>query len=129
MADAPKVTFTDEIPKIEREGGKRRSKYADLIEACVERPGKAARMTLESQGKASARASSIRTAADKHPHTKSGEGHFTVATRSGQYEDGETEYYVYVQYDEGPAPEKDEDEDEETPKPKKKVAKKRAKKA
>lgn len=116
MADVS-VTFTDDIPKIERTGGSRKSKYDELIEACVENAGKAARIEVDSQGQASSRASSIRTAAERHPNVKSGEGHFKVATRSGE---GEDEFYVYVQYNEGP------EEEEEKPKAKK-VAKKKVK--
>lgn len=126
------VQFTDEIPKIAREGGKRTSKYAPLIEACVSRPGKAARIVLEGQGKASARATSIRTAADNYLKANDVEGYFNVATRSGEGDNGETEYYVYVQFNEGEEPgdedSGDEDGDTETPKPKK-VAKKKVKRA
>lgn len=128
MADLD-VTFADDIPSIQREGGSRKSKYRPLVDACVERPGKAARLVVDSQGQASSRASSIRTAAENHPNTKSGEGHFEVATRSGQNDDGDTEFYVYVKYNEGPA---EESSDEETPAPKpkaKKAAKKVARKA
>lgn len=120
MADV-KVSWSDDIPKISREGRSRKSKYDDLIEACVGNPGKAAKIQVDSQGMASSRASSIKTAASKHENVASGDGHFKVVTRSGE---GEDEFYVYVQYNEGAEPEDEEDE-----KPKKKVAKKRAKKA
>lgn len=120
------VTFTDEIPKIEREGFTRESKYTPLLDACAERPGKAGRLTVETQGQASSRASSIKDAADKHDKVTSGEGHFVVATRSG---DSENEYNVFVQYVEGPAPSDDEDSDgeDEKPTPKKKARKTKAK--
>lgn len=126
MADID-VTFTDDIPKIEREGFSRKSKYRPVLDACVERPGKAARMEVDTQGQASSRASSIKAAADKHEKVKSGEGHFKVATRSG---DGEDEFYVFVKYVEGPEPEEEETETEgeDNPKPKtKKKTKARAK--
>ena len=89
------VVFTDEIPKIEREGFSRNSKYTPLLDACVEREGKAAKVTVESQGAASSRASSIREAALKHPGETEGKGLFTVATRSG---DSDNEFHVYVQF-------------------------------
>lgn len=89
------VTFTDEIPKIEREGFSRNSKYTPLLDACVERVGKAAKVTVESQGAASSRASSIREAAGKHPAEAEGKGNFTVATRSGE---SDNEFHVYVQF-------------------------------
>lgn len=95
MADL-QVQFTDDIPKIEREGaGKRSSKYDELLEACVQNAGKAAKIQVESQGQASSRASSIRTAAERHPNEQNGDGVFIVATRSG---DGEDEFYVYTKY-------------------------------
>lgn len=111
------ATFTDEIPRIEREGFRRGSKYTPLLDECVKRPGKAARITVDAQGKASSRASSIREAADKHPATVEGQGYFRVATRSGE-EDGQEVFHVYVQYNEGEQPE------EHKPRPRK-VAKKR----
>lgn len=95
MATDLPVTFTDEIPKIEREGFSRNSKYTPLLDACVEREGKAAKITVDSQGQASSRASSIREAAVKHPGETEGKGLFTVATRSGE---DESEFYVYVQF-------------------------------
>lgn len=91
------VTFTEDIPKIEREGFTRGSKYTKVLDACVERPGKAARITVETQGQASSRASSIRDAASKHPAENGGRGLFTVATRSG---DSDSEFHVYCKFDE-----------------------------
>jgi hypothetical protein len=127
MADID-VTFTDDIPKIEREGFTRKSKYAPILDACIERPGKAAKMIVETQGQASSRASSIKSAAENHDNVTSGEGHFVVATRSGDEED---EYNVFVKYVEGPEPSEDEDDSDEKPKAKapakKKATKKRAK--
>lgn len=96
------VKFTDDIPKISREGFNRKSKYDPILDACVERVGKAAHITVETQGQASSRASSIKAAAETHQAVTEGKGHFTVATRSGENED---EYHVFVKYEEGPAPE------------------------
>jgi len=94
MAEIP-VTFTDDIPKIEREGaGRRSSKYDDLLNACVKNVGRAAKITVDKQGQASSRASSIRTAAERHEAEVNGDGVFIVATRSG----GEDEFNVYVKY-------------------------------
>ena len=96
MADDLQVEFADDIPKIEREGaGQRSSKYDDLLDACVKNAGKAAKIQVSKQGQASSRASSIRTAAERHSNEQSGEGAFIVATRSG---DAEDEFYVYVKY-------------------------------
>ena|SRR6056297_3547257 len=95
MADEIPVTFTEDIPKIERVGaGRRSSKYDDLLEACVQNVGKAAKITVDKQGQASSRASSIRTAAERHEAEVNGDGVFIVATRSG----GENEFFVYVKY-------------------------------
>lgn len=124
MADLD-IQFTDEIPKIERVGNARTSKYSPLIEACVSRPGKAARIVLDEPGKASARATSIRTAADNYLKANDIEGYFNVATRSGKGDNG-VEYYVYAQFNEG-SEESEDEEVGELPKPKvKKAAKKRA---
>lgn len=90
------VQFTDDIPKIEREGaGQRSSKYDELLEACVKNKGKAAKIQVDSQGQASSRSSSIRTAAERHSAEKNGEGAFIVATRSGEADD---EFYVFTKY-------------------------------
>lgn len=117
------VTFTDDIPKIEREGFTRESKYTPLLDECVKRPGKAARLTVETQGQASSRASSIKDAASKHDVVTSKTGHFEVATRSG---DEEGEYHVFVKYNEGEPEDGWDGEKAEDEKPK---AKAKAKKA
>ena len=87
------VKFTDDIPKIEREGFTRSSKYNEILDAVVERAGKAAKLTVETQGQASSRASSIKQAAEKHEAQANGQGIFIVATRS----EGE-EFHVYVKF-------------------------------
>lgn len=95
MADID-VTFTDDIPKIERTGfGERSSKYDDLLNACVNNPLKAAKIDVDSQGAASSRATSIKTAASKHEAEVNDDGVFIVATRSGDEED---EFYVYTMF-------------------------------
>lgn len=109
MADVP-VQFTDDIPKIEREGaGQRSSKYDELLDACVKNAGKAAKITVEKQGQASSRATSIRTAADNHDMERNEEGAFIVATRSGKNDAGDDEFYVYVKYVEAGTDEYDEE--------------------
>lgn len=140
MADLD-VTFTDDIPKIEREGFTRDSKYNQLLDACVERPGKAAKLTVESQGQASSRASSIRDAATKHDAETDGRGVFVVATRSNgesfdvytKFAETGTEDYTEEQSRRNGKSEKTETSAEEgdTPKPRpvKKVTKKATKKA
>jgi len=137
MADLD-VTFTDDIPKIEREGFTRNSKYNELLDACVQHSGKAAKLTVTSQGQASSRASSIRDAATKHSGETEDNGLFVVATRSS----GEGVFDVYTKFAEAGTEsykdeltrrsskdEKTEDGEEETPGPRpvrrtpKKVAK------
>lgn len=87
------VKFTDDIPKIEREGFTRSSKYNEILDAVVERAGKAAKLTVDTQGQASSRASSIKQASEKHDAQVNGRGLFVVATRS----EGE-EFHVYVKF-------------------------------
>lgn len=89
------VTFTDDIPKIERQGFERSSKYDELLNACVENAGKAAKMTVDSQGAASSRATSIKNAASNHEAERNDEGVFVVATRSG---DSDDEYHIYTMF-------------------------------
>lgn len=100
------VTFTDDIPKIERQGFERSSKYDELLNACVENAGKAAKITVDSQGAASSRATSIKNAASNHEAEQNGDGVFVVATRSG---DSEDEYHIYTMF----APSGSEEYDEE----------------
>lgn len=100
------VTFTDDIPKIERQGFERSSKYDELLEACVQNELRAAKMTVDSQGAASSRATSIKNAASSHEAEKNDEGVFVVATRSG---DSEDEYHIYTMF----APKGSEEYDEE----------------
>lgn len=90
-----KVEFTDDIPKIERQGFERSSKYDELLDACVENAGKAAKMTVDSQGAASSRATSIKNAAESHSAEQNDEGVFIVATRSGE---GEDEFNIYTKF-------------------------------
>lgn len=99
------VTFTDDIPKIEREGFSRTSKYTPLLDKVEEKAGKAAVLTVETQGQASSRASSIKTAAENHEAVREGRGLFKVATRSTEEDD---EFHVYVKF-----VSKDDDEYEE----------------
>lgn len=95
MADID-VQFTDDIPKIERTGfGERSSKYDDLLNACINNELRAAKIDVDSQGAASSRATSIKTAASKHEAEQNDEGVFIVATRSGEEED---EFYVYTMF-------------------------------
>lgn len=140
------VQFTDDIPKIERQGQSRSSKYDDLLAACVENAGKAAKITVEKQGAASSRATSIKNAAASHEAEKNDDGVFIVATRSGE---GEEEFHIYTMFAEKGTEEYDEeieardrraqaarkrqktkaesssdDGEQATPKPKKKVKKK-----
>lgn len=98
------VTFTDDIPKIEREGFSRKSKYTPLLDACVERSPKAARIDVDSQGQASSRASSIKQAAGNHPAEKDDQGIFIVATRSD-----DDAFQVYVKFAENGSDEYDEE--------------------
>jgi len=127
MADID-VTFTDDIPKIEREGGgPRKSKYKEILDACVERAGKAAKFTVDTQGQASSRASSIRTAADKHPAQVEDQGVFIVATRSVS----ENEFDVYVKFAEKNSDDYEQEKEREAKaaeRPKKKAVKKKVKK-
>lgn len=100
------VTFTDDIPKIERQGQSRSSKYDELLNACVENAGKAAKMEVDSQGAASSRATSIKSAAENHEAEKNDDGVFIVATRSG---DGEDEFYIFTMFAEKGSEEYDEE--------------------
>jgi hypothetical protein len=94
MAEEIAVTFTDEIPKIEREGGKRESKYTPILDKVVENAPKAAKLTLDTQGAASSRATSLREASLKHPAEATGKGVFVVATRSRE----DDQFDVYIQF-------------------------------
>lgn len=101
-----KVEFTDDIPKIERQGFERSSKYDELLDACVQNAGKAARITVDSQGAASSRATSIKNAAESHEAETNESGVFIVATRSGE---GEDEYHVFTKFVEAGTEEYDEE--------------------
>lgn len=138
------VQFTDDIPRIERQGQSRSSKYDDLLAACVENAGKAAKITVDKQGAASSRATSIKNAAASHEAEQNDDGVFIVATRSGESED---EFHIYTMFAEKGTEEYDEEidarqrraeaarkrqktkasnEEESSPKPKKKVKRKAA---
>lgn len=95
-----------EIPKISREHGTRKSKYHDLLENLVAEPGKVARLVVDAPGKASARATSLKTAADTLEGVDS--DHFQIATRTI----GEGSFGVFVVYDPSTPSAEDEYEDE-----------------
>lgn len=108
------VTFTDDIPKVTRDGGGTRgSKYDDLLDMLVKRhdEGKTAtaRMAFDTVGSSTSRYQSIKTAIEKREDAHL----FDVAQRNESTEDEEVRA-VYVKYDpEAEEPEVEEEEEEE----------------
>lgn len=109
-SNGQKVTFTDDIPAVTRQGGgNRSSKYDELLEQLVEarttkRKTPTARMEFDSVGKSTSRYQSIKSAIEKREDSHL----FVVAQRDESDEDAEVRA-VYVKYD-PTLPESDEDE-------------------
>lgn len=88
------VTFEEDIPKISREGGERRSKYDDLLDKVKERATKegtknpVAVLKFDSTGKATSRYTSVKDAVSKREDAD----HWTVAVRT--HEDNDIRLYI-----------------------------------
>ena len=81
------VSFTEDIPKIQREGFERRSKYDELLDTIYERAqdGKpsTAVLTFDSTGKATSRYTSVKEAVSKREDADQ----WTVAVRTHAEDD------------------------------------------
>lgn len=102
------VTFADDIPKIEREVTKRKSKYDTLLEKIQEvatkTPEKSvAVLKFDAQGKATSRYTSVKTAVEKREDAHQ----WTVAVRTHDEDD----VRLYIKWD--PEAEESDDEDPE----------------
>lgn len=114
------VSFTEDIPKISREGSERKSKYDTLLDKVQERgeAGKPSTAVLpfDTTGKATSRYTSIKEAIGKRENAN----RFEVATRTLD----ENDIRVYVKFlteeeAEGNSKADSTEAEEETPKPKK----------
>lgn len=109
------VSFEADIPKIVREGGKRTSKYDELLDKVKDRAqtikgkNKVAVLSFDEQGKATSRYTSIKDAVSRREDADK----WKVAVRQGENEEGETVYNLYMKWDPTLAEETSETETEE----------------
>lgn len=106
MATKMDVNFEDDIPTIKREGGKRGSKYGELLDKIRDRAQKVkskkvAVMVFDTQGKATSRYTSIKDAVSK----REDEAHWSVAVRNV-----EGEFRLYIKWHDEPQADESADE-------------------
>lgn len=104
-ATTTNVNFEDDIPSISRQGGSRSSKYDTLLDKTKERAQKVkskkvAFLTFESQGQATSRYTSIKSAVDKREDA----AHWQIAVRNVETDDG-TEVRLYIKWNDEPVTE------------------------
>lgn len=94
------VSFETDIPKIERQGGKRGSKYQDLLDQIKERAqkikgkNKVAVLSFDTQSEATSRYMSIRDAVKDREDWAD----WKVATRKAEDDDGNEVINVYMEW-------------------------------